>query len=208
MPNPLNLKANEFKLVETYKYGYRNREDVTNLPPGVLIVGSQNVSTNVSERIQIRKGYRLDGEVSEVIAPILSSFDWLTRNNGEKHVRAGFLTVAGNDGKLQYRYVDSNGVVSWRDLMTSLTNVTFNFTTYWNTTETLREMLYVNGNGNVYRWNGATAEVSSAGAATLTKTGTTSWADSGFYVAGNKSIVIDGVTYTYTGGESTTQYVS
>ena len=41
-------KAREFSLVSNYKYGYRNREDVTNLEPGVLIVGSQNVLTNVS----------------------------------------------------------------------------------------------------------------------------------------------------------------
>ena len=49
-------KAREFSLVSNYKYGYRNREDVTNLEPGVLIVGSQNVFTNVSSRVECRKG--------------------------------------------------------------------------------------------------------------------------------------------------------
>ena len=29
-------KAHEFSLVSNYKYGYRNREDVTNLEPGVF----------------------------------------------------------------------------------------------------------------------------------------------------------------------------
>lgn len=197
-------RAHEFSLVSDYKIGYRNREDVTNLPPGVLIVGSQNITTNVSERIQIRKGYRLDGATSAVNAPILSSFDWLTRNNGEKHVRAGFLTSAANDGKLQYRYVDGSDTVTWRDLMISLTNVVFNFTSFWKTSETLRVMLFVNGDGNIYEWNGATAEVLSSAAATITKTGTTTWSDAGFYTTGNKSIVIGGVTYTYTGGETTT----
>lgn len=83
-------KLHEFNIVSNYKYGYRNREDVTNLPPGVLITGSQNVLTNVSERIQIRQGYSLDGQVSSINAPILSAYDWLTRNNGERHLRAGF----------------------------------------------------------------------------------------------------------------------
>lgn len=198
-------KSGDFSLVSSYKWGYRSREDVTNLPPGVLIVGSQNVFTNVSERIQIRQGYALDGDTSSLNAPILSSFDWQTRGNDEKHLRAGFLTSAGNDGKLQYRYVDENGVVTWRDLLTGRTSVSYNFTTFWNTTESLREVLFVDGGSpQIQAWNGATAIVDSTSTTTITKTGTDSWADSGFYTAGNKSIVINGSPYAYTGGESTT----
>lgn len=197
-------KAREYTLVNNFKLGYRNREDITNLPPGVLIVGSQNVMTNVSERIQVRQGYALDGAVSSVAAPILASFDWLTRGNEEKHLRAGFLTSAGNDGKLQYRYVDSStGAVTWRDLTTGLTTVAYNFTTYWNTTESLRECLFVNGTSNIFRWNGAVTTLSGRTVNTLTKTGDT-WLDSGFYSTGTRSVVINGTTYTYTGGESTT----
>lgn len=197
-------RATEYSLVSSYKLGYRNREDVTNLPPGVLIVGSQNVGTNVSERIQIRKGYRLDGATSDVNAPILASFDWLTRNNGEKHLRAGFLTSAGNDGKLQYRYEDSNGTVTWRDLLTGLTTVAYNFCTYWNTTENLRECLFVNGTSNIYKWNGAITTLASATVNTVTKQGTDTWTDTGFYTTGTRTIVINGVSATYTGGEGTT----
>lgn len=204
--------SNEYNIVSSYKLGYRNREDVTNLPPGVLIVGSQNVQTNVSERIQIRKGYVVDGAESSVNAAIMSSFDWITRNNGEKHLRAGFLTSAGNDGKLQYRYVDSNGAVSWRDLMTAQTSVALNFCTYWNILENshggvaqgMREALFVNGSSNIYRWNGAVTTMASATVNTITKNGTDSWRDEGFYNVANKQIVINGTTYTYTGGETTT----
>lgn len=154
-------KAREYSLVSSYKLGYRNREDVTNLPPGVLIVGSQNVGTNVSERIQIRKGYILDGATSAIAAPIASSFDWLTRNNGERHLRAGFLTSAGNDGKLQYRYVDSTGAVTWHDLLTGLSSVSFNFTTFWKVSESLRVALFVNGQSEIQEWNGAVATLAS-----------------------------------------------
>ena len=52
-----SAKAREFNLVDSFKLTYRNLEDVTKLPPGVLIKGSQNVQTNVSDRVQIRKGY-------------------------------------------------------------------------------------------------------------------------------------------------------
>lgn len=198
-------KSHEYSIVDTYKLGYRNREDVTNLPPGVLIVGSQNVLTNVSDRIQIRQGYSLDGAVSAVAGPVLASFDWLTKINGEVHMRAGGLTSAGNDGKLQYRYVDASLTVSWRDATASLSTVAYNFTTWWNTTESLREALFVNGSSNIYRWNGATAVVSVAGAATITKTGTASWSDAGFYISqSGRAVVINGTTYTYSGGETTT----
>jgi hypothetical protein len=195
--------ASDFTIVNSFKLGYRNREDITNLPPGVLIKGSQNVLSNVSERIQIRQGYALDGATSSIASAIESSFDWLTKNNGEVHLRAGFLTSAGNDGKLQYRYVSpSTGAVTWRDLSTGLTTVDYNFAKFWDTTEKLRVCLFVNGTSNIFEWNGAVTEISAAGAATLTKTGDT-WLDSGFYTAGTRSVVINGTTYAYTGGENT-----
>lgn len=149
-------KAREYALVSNYKLGYRNLEDVTNLPPGVMIVGSQNVMTNVNERVQIRQGYALDGATSSVASPILGSVDFFA-NYGERHLRAGFLTFAGNDGKLQYRYVDSTGAVTWRDLVTGSTNTNYNFCTFWNLTESTREVLFVNGQPQIQSWNGAIA---------------------------------------------------
>lgn len=202
--NKLNrAKAREFSLVDNYKYGYRHREDITNLPPGVLIVGSQNIVTNVSERVQIRQGYALDGATSVIASPVASSFDWLTKNNGEVHMRAGGLTSAGNDGSLQYRYVASDGTVTWENLLTALTTVSYNFTSFWDTTEELRVALFVNGTSNIFEWNGAVTTLLSATANTLTKSGA-SWLDSGFYSSANKQVVINGTTYTYTGGETTT----
>lgn len=187
-------KSDEFQLVNSFKWGYRSREDVTNLPPGVLIKGSKNVLTNVSERVQIRQGYALDGATNDTISTQGNSFDWITRGNGERHVRSGGLTSAANDGKLQYRYVDSNGDVTWRDLLTSLTTVAYNFTTFWNTTEGLREMLFVNGTSNIFAWNGGLTEVLSSTANTITKAGDT-WLDEGFY---NQTLA--------TIGDSTTQF--
>jgi hypothetical protein len=203
-PRKQSVSAKGFSLVSEYPYGYRNKEDVTNLAPGILIVGSQNVIINSSGRVQIRQGYSLDGAVSSANAAILSSFDWRTRGNGERHLRAGFLTSAGNDGKLQYRYVaPATGVVTWRDLLTSLTTVAYNLTTFWDTTESLRVCLFVNGTSNIFEWNGAYTELLSSTANTLTKAGDT-WLDTGFYSTGTRSVVINGTTYTYTGGDATT----
>lgn len=199
-------KAKEYSIVSSYKLGYRNREDITNLPPGVLVVGSQNVLTNVSERIQVRKGYTLYGQSSTVAGGVLATYDWLPSNlvtREERHVRAGGLTTAGNDGKLQFAYTDSLGVVTWKDLMTAQASVSFNFTEFWDTTELKTLLLFVNGTSNIYEWSGGITTVASVTNNTITKQGTLSWAEEGFLTAGTRQITIRGVVYTYTGGETT-----
>lgn len=55
-------KERQFSLTDNFTLGYRNREDKTKLPPGVLIEGSQNVLTSVNNTVGITKGYTLDGQ--------------------------------------------------------------------------------------------------------------------------------------------------
>ena len=196
-------RAGEFPLVTNYKYGYRNREDITNLPAGVLIKGSQNVQTNVSERVQIRKGYSLDGQTSSVNAPILGSFDFIGGSGKESHIRSGFLTTSSS-AKVQFRYVDSSGNVTWNDLITGLNESNFNFVGFWKTTESERVALGVNGDGNIYEWNGAVATINTSTSTSITINGANTWLDSGFYSATSpRSIVVGPSVFTYTGGEGT-----
>ncbi len=189
-----------FTIVSNFKLGYRNREDVTNLPPGVLVAGSQNVLTTTEERIGVRQGYTLDGQSNTDIAPILSSYDWDMHIGEERHLRAGFNTT-GSNGKLQYRYVTSGGTVTWRDLMTSLTSVEFNFTTFWDfNTEKKDFVLFVDGSSNIYEWSGGLATFASATINTITIQGTETIPELNFYnLAPFGSIVIDGIDYAYTG---------
>lgn len=202
-----SAKAKEFSIVDNYRRGYRAREDKTMLPPGVLIEGSQNVVTNTAGRIAVTKGYVLDGPASTTIAPILSSYDYNTAAGTSQHLRAGFLTSAANDGKLQYRYVDSSNVVTWRDLMTSLTSVSFNFTDFgvFSGTAFLNSiLLFVDGSSNVYEWSGGVTTFLSKTATTLTKQGTTTFAQEGFYTTGTHTVVVTGINVGATGGWGTT----
>lgn len=141
---------NDFTLVSKFTYGYRNREDITTLPPGVLVAGSQNVLTNTFQRVGIRKGYTLDGQANTDLAPIASAFDWVTNGGFENHLRSGFLTSAGNDGKLQTRFTHPDGTIEWVDVLTGLTNVDFNYTQWWNNSKLTTEVLLVNGDGTIY----------------------------------------------------------
>ncbi len=194
-------RAREISIVDNFKLGYRNREDITNTQPGVLVVGSQDVLVNTSSRVQIRQGYTVDGATSSVAAPIKSSFEWNSKGNGARYVRAGFLTSAGNDGKLQFRY-DNGTTITWTTLLSSLTTVNYNFTTFWDTTELLRLMLFVNGTSNIFEWNGAYDTVASTTSNTIVMTNLI--ATSGFYSTRNKVVTINGTDYTYTGISSKT----
>ncbi len=89
--NPARLiaaKNKEFSLVENFPLGYRNREDKTKLPPGILIEGSQNVLTSVNNTVGITKGYTLDGQSSEesflLWEPEDSNLGFLLLNTGGK----------------------------------------------------------------------------------------------------------------------------
>lgn len=200
-------KIKEFAIIDKFKYGYRNREDQTNLPAGVLVSGSKNVLTNVSERIQARAGYVLDGPVSTTITPITCSYTLDQYLNFERNLR-GYLPTS-TTGVLEYRYEDpSTGAVTWRTLLSSLTSTSFNFAPWWYTNELQGVIMGVNGTGNLYEWSGAIAVADSCTANTITKTGTTSWKQEGFYNNGTdhatRKITINGHDYTYTGGETTT----
>jgi hypothetical protein len=177
--------------------GYRRREDKTNLPAGFLVEGSQNVLSNVSERIGIRKGYTLDGEANTALTGIAGCYDWNNHLGYERNLRA-------YDDELEYRYVDSNDVVTYRRLMNGFTSTNFQFAEFWDTTELIDVLLFVNGTSNVYEWSGAVTTIASNTAVTLTKEGTTTWAEEGFYTAGTRAVTVNGVSYTYTGGENTT----
>lgn len=188
----------KYTTVNDFK-GYRHREDKTNMPAGFLVEGSQNVLTNLSERVQLRKGYTLDGAANTdiLLGGINATYDWLTHLGTERNLRA-------YDDTLEYRYVDSNDVVTWRTLLDGFTSTNFQFAEFWDTTELIDTLLFVNGTSNIYEWSGAITTIASNTATTLTKQGATTWAEEGFYTGGTRAITINGVSYTYTGGEATT----
>ncbi len=158
-------KTHEFSLIEKFPAGYRNREDITTLPPHVMVVGSQNVLTNTFQRISIRRGYTLDGQRDTSRNGILSAFDWKRHTGDERHLRSGF-DVTNSAGKLQYRYVATAGdkwegntftkdQVYWIDLMTGLSQGLFRYTgDWWDKVELKGMLLYVNGSSNIFEWSG------------------------------------------------------
>ncbi len=192
-------KVHEFSLIHDFtKLGYRNREDITILPPGVLVIGSYNVLTNTNGRIGVTKGYTRDGQASTTLTDISSAYDFTKVLANDTHVRTW-------DTNLEFRYVHPvTGVVTWIPIYTSLVAANdVNYTAYWDTTQLSTVLLFVNGTPNIYRWSGAVASFASATNNTITLMGTSTWAQLGFD-ATTGSVIINGTTYAYTGGTGTT----
>lgn len=159
------IVPSDFTLVTSYN-GYRNKEDITNLPPGYLVVGSQNVLTTTGGRFGVRKGYTLDGQANTSMAAILAAFDWEMHTGTIQHLRAG-------NSKLQFRYVATGsdyylgtpltkGQVLWIDLLTATNSNYFRFCDYWNDTNKQAILLMVNGDPKIWEWSGGLATFSAA----------------------------------------------
>lgn len=187
--------SSRFNLVAAY-HGYQNKIDITNIEAGVLVTGSQNVISTDGARVALRKGYTLDGAANASLFPIVSSYEWTNHMGNEWAVRSW-------DNRLEVRY---NG--QWYLLKTfgisGSGQVDFNFAEWWDATNIQDLLLMVNGSSNIYDWTGAVATFASATVNTITKQGSDTWLASGFVNSGTRTVVINGVEATYTGGENTT----
>lgn len=187
-------KVGTYNLVSKF-LGYKARTDPTMEAQGTLVSPSQNVVMNTAGRISLVKGYVLDGIGSSIAdSGILSSYDFPNFKGDVRNMRAGFLTTAGNDGKLQYRYVTGLGtvaspsVVNWVNLSTALTSVRMSFAEFWDNSELKKLLLWVDGSSNIHEWNGAVTTLASVTAANSTVIGainTTPVAGGANYVVGD-----------------------
>lgn len=188
--------------------GYRAKEEPTKLAPGTLIYPSKNVITNTAGRVQKVSGYALDGDASTTPDNGIQGWhDFDNKNDTRRCLRSGFLTSAANDAKVQFRYKDTSvfpAVISWKTILSSLTSAKFTFAPWYDATELMVLCLGVNGDGNVYEWNGAVATILSSTVNSITIAGAQTVVQSGFYSTRNKQIVVNGTTYTYTGVSGTT----
>lgn len=173
-----SAKVREFELVQGPFRGYRAREDITMLPLGILVKGSKNVLTNTAQRISKRKGYKVDGQTNTTITQITSAFDWTKLLNNDTHMRSYSDT-------LEWRYENSSGTVLWKTLKSSFPSTNFNYTTMFDTAELFNVALFVNGTSNIYEWSGAYTTYASSTTNTITKQGTDTWTQAGFYSQGN-----------------------
>ncbi len=196
-------KNREIQTVLNFVEGYRNREDTSLLKPQQLVAGSHDVLVGNTGRVRAREGYYMDGSKSTTVSVTRPLPDWEMGTGQVHHMRAGGLTSAANDGKLQIRYVDTLAAlgtintVYWLDLLTSLTSTYFQSTNYWDTTALKAKLLLVNRTGTMWEWTGGIGTVSSVTANTIVLNGASTLAQLKFDSSG--SVINNGVVYAYTG---------
>lgn len=196
----------EYTIQGVYKFGYRNKEDVSNLPPNTMVVGSQNVLTNAAEQIAIRNGYQLDGPAGTQSTIIDSNFDLQTASGLIRNIRKWGTT-------LEVRYVNPvTKAVSWIALtgltgtssfLQILSNYVCNFCSFFDqNTEQKMFALFVNHSNAIYEWSGGVGSVASATSNSVTMQGSLNTDQLGFYSNSNNSgkfqFESGGTVYTYT----------
>lgn len=185
---------------------YVNKPEITNTDPHFLVVESQNTLISDADKVVTRKGYIKDGQARTVTKKTDSSVDWVSKW-GLKVLKTNQGATAGT-GKLKIRSTDYlTGNIIYQTILSSLTLTEFEYSTWWNSTENQDLLLFTNGTTTLQAYSGGAGYVDTVvgGATTLTLLGGGTWKQSGFLSStSGRAVVINGVAYTYSGGESTT----
>jgi len=175
--------------------GFQNRDNES-LLRGSFVLG-QNVVFGGEFQPTIRQGFEAIGSQATDSNGIQRAWVYETRD--------GLVYDMKQDtaGKIWYWLRDVS--TDWATLLTGLTASTrWDFANIGKTSEDTNHVLFSNGVDDFYRFNGATTTVASVTTNTITKQqGAATWRLDDFYSVGTRGVRINGVTYTYTGGEGT-----
>lgn len=182
--------------------GYVTAENQTNTDERHLVAGSQNVYIDNQRKVRSRFGVSRFGAANSTRKGIKGAITWENSNGGE-------LPIRFKNGEMQVYLgtVDDTEVDAWTQVASGFSDTaTPRFTTWYDNGESIDLLLFVIGNDNIYEWGGGVAVVASVTGTTITKEGTTTFAQNRFYTTGSKTVVCvrTGTEYTYTGGEGTT----
>ncbi len=178
-----------------------NTEETDEKIVNYLVSGSQNVLIDPRfSKVGSRGGYSRLGAANTALKPVRNKFDWLTSVGNERNMR-----WYDDELEVYLETIDGVEINAWTRVLDGLsTTAILRACTWWDNTEKLDVMLFVNNDDNIYKWGGGVATIKSATADTITKNGTNTWGENGFLTSGTRKVLIDGTEYTYTGGEGTT----
>lgn len=189
-----------FSLVKEF-IGYATAPEITNTDPRYLVSGSQNVLVDRQRKVSSRQGYTRLGAGSTDLSPVRQGVTWNTSTGHERPVRF--------QGEFQQVYlgtVDDVAVNAWTQVSSGWDTVDVpRFATWYKSSEAQDVLLWVNHNDNLYEWSGGVAIASGTTSNTITKSGTTTFAQNRFYANANRTLinVRTQTEFTYTGGAGT-----
>ena len=181
---------------------YVTAEAMDNTDPRNLVSGSQNVLIDQQRKVRTRPGYSRLGVANAALTPITKGYTWNTSTGTELPIRAYDVNL-----EVYLGTVDATVIDAWTNVKVTMdATKTPRFDKWFDATEGIDLLLFVQGDDNIYEWGGGVAVVLSLTANTVTKTGTPTFGQNRFYAARNMVFVCvrTGTEYTYTGGAGTT----
>lgn len=179
---------------------YNSKLDIYNSSQQFLARGSKNVLINDLEKFGIRGGITLQSAVGASGSSVTASTDWDNSSTGTISVRA--LRV---EARLE-AYIAGN----WETLVDSIAGALYpQFDPYWDSTEKIDRLLWVDGTADAKDWSGGVATLASIAATTVTLQGTKTFGQLRFLTTGTRAVRIkdDNGTWrrsVYTAGEAST----
>lgn len=184
MANSTRLSPNQiddsFGLTALFS-SYVSKPEITDISPSFVVKGSKNVLIDYAQRVISRNGYTLYNQTNTGLGGIKGSFDWSTSTGRQFNLRS------------YDKFLEFDWLGSYNQLLSSLATPYLEFTTLLDFNEQIDILLFVQGDGNVYRWSGGTSKVRVSTAATLTKQGVLSGTTFAF-VAGTTGTIAPTIT--------------
>lgn len=181
---------------------YVTSENPTNTDERHLVAGSRNVLIDETRKVKTRNGNSIYRDANSASNPVQNGATWNNSTGGEISLRAINGVLYADVGTIDG--VEVNDFIQ----ITSGFSTTKKprFAPWYDDGEALDILLFVWNDDNIYAWGGCIAVVESVTGTTITKEGTTTWAESRAFTTGSKVLVNvrTSVEYTYTGGEGTT----
>ena len=180
--------------------GYVTAPEESNIDFRLFVTWSQNVLIDFQKKTSIRAGYTRVGAANTALTDVRNAWTWKTSTGTTLPQR-----FFDDELEVYLGTVDGVEVNAWTRVRSGWsTTERLRRVFIYDTTENLDFQVMVNGDDNLYRWSGLVTTIASTAATTITKNGTDTWAQARATTAGTTQVQINGTTYTYTGGETTT----
>lgn len=142
------------KIILTEQFpGYFAKRDGTQLPPGALVSGSQNVGINDDDTVENRSGLSLEGTTSSATTPIKSMYVFKKKDGTQVFMRT-YGTV------VEYKHPD---LLTWENLLDSQeSGKIYGFATHSVNTSFTSKVYFCNGVNEYTEWTGEYTQLNGA----------------------------------------------
>ena len=176
-PKPLDLICSEDINKKWFVKDKKYQEQADEWVRSKYSQGKFFVIIDFQKKVKIRPGYERFGAENTALTPIRNAWTWWTSTGFQAPQR-----FYGDELEIYLGTVDGYAINAWTRVLNGWSATEkLRPATWFDATEGIDLQIMVQGDDNLYEWNGAVAVVSSITGTTITKKGTTTFAQNRFY---------------------------